>query len=339
MRRCHASLALFLLGLASLLATGLAGAQSATPAASPATRPSAGTSLHGRVLRLSPDGASIATVSDDGLRLCVLVTATLAPRVCAELVTDVHQPKGSQLHPQSEFVAWSPDSTRLAITEAGFSLVPRDHSDLWVLDARSGKLTDLTPLTPDGHPGPARTAPTKAPHTFDVGPAWSPDGAMIAFIRTTLGKGNAEGDTLAVVPAAGGSVRTVLRVPLSEPALSPYGLAWAHDGQTLYYSYGVASPGDPHSGIYAVGLDGTQRRTLLASSPSLGLPASSRSTPPAGPASSSTTSLPLTSAKAARSTAPSTCAQARRPPSPCPAASPKRRRLRSRPLLRTGAHS
>src|SRR5579884_4035843 len=262
-RQCRRWFAL-ILGLSVLLVALPAAAQTPAPSASPGGPSAAGKPLGGRVIGLSPDGSAIATLSVDRKKLCVLAAATLAQRVCADLVAH-------QLDPKSEFISWSPDGTRLAIAEDAF--VTLLDGDLWVMDARTGKLTDVTPDALHGKPFLAVDGAVTGTNHVDVTPAWSPDGTMIAFSRSTFVDGVPRGNTLAVVPAAGGTVRTVLQVTSAEPGVLYYGIAWAPDGHTLYYSYMDVSSTNPVSGIYAVGVDGTHRRKLLGRSPTLGRPA------------------------------------------------------------------
>ena len=84
--------------------------------------------------------------------------------------------------------AWSPDGTRIAFESnadvAGAN--PEGDMELWVMQADGSRPTQLTSNT-----------------AHDEGPAWSPDGRLLAF---TSGPDEKHGD-IHVMPAAGGDAR------------------------------------------------------------------------------------------------------------------------------------
>ena len=88
-----------------------------------------------RIIALSPDGTAIAATDFDLDQLCIYEVETLAERACADLA-----PLEARL--RLEDVVWSPDSTKLALAEESFKLF-RD-GDLWLMDAATGELTNLT---------------------------------------------------------------------------------------------------------------------------------------------------------------------------------------------------
>ncbi|HEY1218316.1 MAG: hypothetical protein ABSE42_16600 [Bryobacteraceae bacterium] len=64
----------------------------------------------------------------------------------------------------------------------------------------------------------------------DLGPAWSPDGASIAFLRVDEDRAR-----YMVVPAAGGEPRPVADFPIPKPVPGPQSaVCWTRDGQSLY---------------------------------------------------------------------------------------------------------
>jgi dipeptidyl aminopeptidase/acylaminoacyl peptidase len=115
--------------------------------------------------------------------------------------------------------AWSPDGGRIAfVSERGTGDPDRENnSDIFVVDARTGatpvKLT--TWLGPDNGP-----------------PAWSPDGAWIAYRQGAEARFSAYNlEALAIVPAAGGKAR--LLTPDLDRSVSS--AVWAPDGTSLVF--------------------------------------------------------------------------------------------------------
>src|SRR5215218_3361305 len=90
-----------------------------------------------RIIALSPDGTTVVagkpSVGVD--QLCTYDVATLAERACADLsVLD----SGLRI----EDVVWSPDSAKIAFSEEAFQRYK--DGDIWVMDAATGALSDLT---------------------------------------------------------------------------------------------------------------------------------------------------------------------------------------------------
>ena len=126
-----------------------------------------------RILSLSLDGQWFAAYLSDAGRVCIYAVASLARGHCAGL------PDGA-IDPLS--VAWSPDSTRLALTENLFT--NGSESDIWVFDRASGRLADLTDDGVSGDVLSGRLHPAGGKAQYDVVPAWSPDGRALVFGRT-----------------------------------------------------------------------------------------------------------------------------------------------------------
>src|SRR5687767_14130338 len=125
-----------ILALLLALAGGGALAQEATPGTEAALRP---VEVPERVLGLSPDGRLLAAWNPD--RLCTYDAETLAERACADL-------EAERIKIDPETVVWSPDGARLAFSERAFELFL--DGDLWVMEAATGALTNVTD---DGHVG------------------------------------------------------------------------------------------------------------------------------------------------------------------------------------------
>jgi Tol biopolymer transport system component len=217
-----------------------AGARQATPTPAVVTPVTATQRLvefpDGELISLSPDGRWLVTrrAIDGGSELCALDTASRTQRRCAgAAIRSVEWPAA----------VWSPDGTRLAFTEDW--PIPLDESDLWVFDAVAGSLTDLTD---DQLARSGILSPEEAP--LDVGPAWSPDGQELAFIRI---QSENEGDVtvgLFRIPADGGEPRSVATIGDDPSVIFTTGVRWAPDGRTILYSIWPSS--DNNGGIWSV---------------------------------------------------------------------------------------
>jgi TolB protein len=146
---------------------------------------------------------------------------------------------------------WSPDGRRLAFM----------HAPAW---GREG--VDATIVVIDVVSG-ARSAvthhPPVDPPVLDGQPAWSPDGRLIAFVRTTYTETGGRQGVFVVAPDGTG-----MRL-LVEDASSP---AWSPDGEWLAFTSGRDAHGEtcfhdcgPSGEIYLVRRDGSDLQRLTHS--------------------------------------------------------------------------
>ncbi len=133
----------------------------------------------------------------------------------------------------NSFPAWAPNGKLLAYSVRGSQ--ENDVFHIFVRPVPSGPARQLT----SGDAG-------------DTSPAWSPDGASIAFLRS-----DGEHAQYRIVPPAGGPERKIAEFPpLPEDAQTLPAVAWTHDGKSLI----VVEPGE-RPALALVSLDGgTPRR-------------------------------------------------------------------------------
>lgn len=220
------------------------------------------------VYSISPDGSLFFTVT--GGKICTGAMQTFQVGNCIAVGDSTYIDRAS--------VAWSPDNSRIAFTEtpADNSVHSMDSSihsiaypsiayqnqshadsDIWVLDLKTGKLSDLTSEVGEGVPiGSA----------LDTQPAWSPDGKKLAFVRSDE---NQKGSTsLYTISAQGGKPHKLLTVN-DQGIYSVIGkLYWTGDGSRIVYAVKIGiSALYPQDGIWIVDRDGKHARQLAGNSP------------------------------------------------------------------------
>jgi Tol biopolymer transport system component len=143
-------------------------------------------------------------------------------------------------------------------------------SDLWLMEAESGALKNLTD---DGVVRPKLGSEEMEKAWIDLTPAWSPDGKTLLFARSTWSDEDWQGTTLYKIPAQGGDPKEVLTASDEEPAAVWYSLMWSRDGEKILYTvFGIKSDA-PDNGVWMAEADGDNLEHLLdTTDPDLGPP-------------------------------------------------------------------
>jgi Tol biopolymer transport system component/DNA-binding winged helix-turn-helix (wHTH) protein len=158
--------------------------------------------------RFSPDGSSIAFATLRGNSMEIVARAIAVGAREVAVTSDGMQ----NVEPE-----YSPDGRLLAYHSVG-------RGGIWIVPALGGVPRRLT--------------------SFGSDPAWSPDGALIAFQGQSWvgsGEGNwsaGEGSTVWVVPAAGGEPRRITSIAEVGPG-GQGGASWSPDGRLLSFVAGM----------------------------------------------------------------------------------------------------
>jgi Tol biopolymer transport system component len=99
------------------------------------------------------------------------------------------------------------------------------ESDVWVMEAESGELRNLTD---DGIAGSIFKAQSgKEEAWLDIAPDWSPDGKQLIFARSICKENQQPGTELHRVPETGGGAEKLLVVTRDDRLTVWYGLRWS----------------------------------------------------------------------------------------------------------------
>jgi Tol biopolymer transport system component len=194
----------------------------------------------------SPDGTEIA------------FAAQIGTRVEDQRLTEIYVMKADgtdrrRLTTNADLDAdptWSPDGTRIAftrLTEPGTETV---RAGIFVMDAHGGHEVQVTHA---------------ATPIFDLRPAWSPDGSLIAFTRGTLSAATETPDTSLYVVAPEGAGLRRLTADGAEPDWSPDGTRIAFTafrdgfGRTCFHDCSTSGE------VYVMNADGSDERRLTES--------------------------------------------------------------------------
>ena len=160
-------------------------------------------------------------------------------------------PRGFEADAASVYVpfAWSPDSTRLAVTSQ--PLVTLTDTDLWVFDMTAETWLNLAD---DGFSGAIAgdAAPFPPAGTIiDSQPVWSPDGTFIAVERTILGEqGQFNPPNYALINSTTGEARELTPVPGTDSTGATTALDWSPDGSRLAAAVQHRTPDAEGDGVW-----------------------------------------------------------------------------------------
>jgi len=199
-------------------------------------------------ISLSPDGQWL--FASDPAGICVLKVETLTDQYCANWAGGA----------AATNAGWSPDGKHIAFSE--FVQKYFQESDVWVMDADPGKLTDMTD---DGVTGSALNS--EAP--LDTSPAYSPDGKNLIFART---EGRDRRTTSIYRLQNNGAPQKLITVDAEYPLSLFWKMFWSEDGRKIFYTLARPKLDDPENGVWIVDSDGRNPQHLLGVSQTLGVP-------------------------------------------------------------------
>ena len=202
----------------------------------------------------SPDGAHIAFAAQIG-------TLAEDQRMTEIYVMDADGTDMRRLttNDDADFSpSWSPDGKRIAFARIVDQGTDAARSGIFVLDVDGGHEMEVTQT---------------AWPTFDLSPAWSPNGSMIAFTRASPSAGSETPSAALYLVQLDGGRLTKLTSDGAEPDWSPDGKRIAFTsfrdrfGTTCFHECGTSGE------IYVVGADGREEQRLTESRASDGSPA------------------------------------------------------------------
>jgi hypothetical protein len=200
-----------------------------------------------RVYALSPDGTMVVAAEPGAPELCTFAVPSGEEIACADL-------EGADIRLNPADIDWAPDSSGVVFAEMVF--VYLQDGDLWFLDAHSGELENLTD---DGYSGILRFFDSEdIDETIyaDISPAWSPDGSIIAFSRSTIGGGSEDTPSaLWLLDVASGEARELALFDPTYPGALIWGMDWSPDSGTVYATAGFAGYRSEDNGVWAFDIE------------------------------------------------------------------------------------
>ena len=202
----------------------------------------------------SPDGTQIAFAAQIG-------TLAEDPRLSEIYVMDADGTDRRELTTNDNTDAiptWSPDGKRIAFTRIVDQGTDAARSGIFVLDADGGREVQITQT---------------AWPTFDLSPAWSPDGSMIAFTRASPNAGSENPSAALYLVAVESRTLRKLTSDGGEPDWSPDGKRIAFTsfrdrfGRVCFHECSTSGE------IYVVDVDGGEEQRLTESRANDGSPA------------------------------------------------------------------
>ena len=172
-------------------------------------------------------------------------------------------PRGFEADATSFFVpfAWSPDSTRLAVTSQ--PLVTMTDTDLWIFEVATETWSNLVD---DGYEGTLTVeagGAAPAGTIVDTQPTWSPDGTTIAVERTIMAEDGQFGAAqLVLVDAESGEARDLAAVPGTASTGAITSMDWSADGTSLALIVRHQQPDAENDGLWLVDVASGEVRLL-----------------------------------------------------------------------------
>jgi Tol biopolymer transport system component len=214
-----------------------------------------------RILSLSPDGTMVVALANGSDSLCTVSVPDGEEIACADLTE-------RRIRLREDDIAWAPDSSGVAFAEE--TLTQFVDGDLWLMNAATGELTDLTD---DGYEGDLPffgLNEIEQEIYADVLPTWSPDGATIAFSRAVFSPDLPDPSSeLWLIDVATGETTKLAVVADDEFGAIYATMAWSPDGGTIYASINQSAAENPEDGIWAFDAATGEGKQLIGPLPDL----------------------------------------------------------------------